>query len=295
MKSELSAMDKKAVMYGVLALVILLIIAFVIKPLATGQPVNIGLPSSATPVPTPLIPLNPSGTVGTNGVPVTPLQSQSQTLVATTVSTPVPTWNAQVKDVGFVDPSTYGLTTNQTYPNSTRIDSVSPVVNMTSYATFSGALSGTTQIMYIPFPYWELWYTVDPQPERKTTQVSITPTLGSGASASGISGSYTTVKPQFTLQVMDANDPNRIVRVISPPGGIDLNLWMGVAPTTPANSVLKQRPTAAQTIDPKTLDPRPWKEKFFEGQKDYYFIINSQNLKSYKIDIKVPTKYIGQY
>nr|WP_319375588.1 hypothetical protein [uncultured Methanoregula sp.] len=288
-------MDKKAVMYGILALVILLIIALVIKPIATGQPVNIGLPSSATPVPTPLIPLNPSGTAGTNGVPVTPLQSLSQTPVSTTVSTPVPTWNAKVKDVGFVDPSTYGLSTNQTYANSTRIDSVSPVVNMTTYATFSGALSGTTQIMYIPFPYWELWYTVDPQPERKTTQVSITPTLGSGASASGVSGSYTTVKPQFTLQVMDANDPNRIVRVISPPGGIDLNLWMGITPTTPANSILKQRPTAAQTLDPKTLDPRPWKEKFFEGQKDYYFIINSQNLKSYKIDIKVPTKYIGQF
>jgi hypothetical protein len=169
---------------------------------------------------------------------------------------------------------------------------------MTTYATFSGKYSGTTQIMYIPFPYWELWYTVDPEVEQKSAKVEVTQAkgdYGAGSSSSGISGSYTSVKPQFTLQVMDANDPNRIVRVITPPGGIDLNLWLGIAPTTPSSSILKTRPSSDYTTSIKNTDPRPWKEKFFEGQRDYYFIINSQNLKSYKIDIRVPTKYIGQY
>jgi hypothetical protein len=166
---------------------------------------------------------------------------------------------------------------------------------MTTFASFSGKSSGTTQILKIPFPYWELWYSVDPMVEQKITTVTITPTRGQGVSASDIVGSYSALQPQFTLQVMDANDPNRIVRVITPPGGIDLNLWLGVAPTTASSAILRPRPSYDMVSTTPNIDPRPWKEKFFEGQRSYYFIINAQNLKSYKIDIRVPSKYIGQY
>jgi hypothetical protein len=69
---------------------------------------------------------------------------------------------------------------------------------------------------------------------------------------------------------MDANDPNRIVRTITPPGGLDLTLW-------------------------KESDPRPWKEKFYEGQKNYFFIITTQSLSSYSIEIRVPADYLGKY
>jgi hypothetical protein len=284
-------MDKKDIMYGVLALVIILVIALVIKPLATGQPVNIGLPVSETPAVATDLP-NDSNIPGKSGV----IGTIPVTRIVTTISTPptpVPTWNQEVKDVGFVNPETYGITTSQTFLNSTRIDRVAPNTSMTTYAKFSGSTSGTTQIISIPFPYWELWYSVDPVAEPKIVTVIITPTQGKGVSASEISGSYSTVKPQFTLQVMDADDPNRIVRVITPPGGIDLDLWLGIAPTTAASSSLKTRKTT--TNEEKVTDPRPWKEKFFEGQRDYYFIVTSQNLKSYTIDIRVPTQYIGKY
>jgi hypothetical protein len=288
-------MDKKDIMYGVLALVIILIIALVIKPLATGHPVNIGLPSSETPKITPTILFNNSDNSTTSGVVVPISASPTLLQIPTSAPTPTPTWNNQVNTVGFVDPSTYGLSQNQTFANSTRIDSIAQNTSMTTFATFSGKTSGTTQIIKIPFPYWELWYTVDPVAEQKLTTVTVTATRGSGFSSSDIAGSYSVIKPQFTLQVMDANDPNRIVRVITPPGGIDLNLWLGVTPTTVASGGLRPRPTSDNNNNAKIIDPRPWKEKFFEGQRSYYFIINAQDLKSYKIDIRVPTRYIGQY
>jgi len=286
-------MDKKDIMYGVLALVIILVIALVIKPLATGQPVNIGLPASATPTITPAISYNNPN--NTNGGGIIPLPT-SRTITPT--PTPVPTWNAKVQTVEFVNPSTYGISMNQTFANGTRVDSIPQYVNMTTFASFSGQKSGTTQIIKIPFPYWELWYTVDPMTEKTYTTVAVTPAkgqYGAGVSASDIEGSYTSVRPQFTLQVMDADDPNNIVRVITPPGGIDLDLWLGKEPTTVSSPFLKARQTTDYKPDEKTLDPRPWKEKFFEGQRNYYFVINAQSLKSYKIDIRIPTKYVGQY
>jgi hypothetical protein len=293
--SYCSVMDKKDIMYGVLALVIILIIALVIKPLATGHPVNLGLPASETPKTTPIISLNNSDTAAMSGVVVTPSYSPALLQKPPSTATPVPTWNATIQNVGFVNPSTYGLSTNQTFANSTRVDSVIQNTSMTTFATFSGKTSGTTQIIKIPFPSWELWYTVDPVAVQKLTTVTVTPTHGSGASSSDISGSYSITNPQFTLQVMDANDPNRIVRVISPPGGINLNLWLGVTPTTVSSGGLKHYQSIVDAKTTLNTDPRPWKEKFFEGQKSYYFIIDAQNLNSYKIDIRVPTKYIGQY
>lgn len=288
-------MDKKDIMYGVLALVIILVIALVIKPMATGHPVNIGLPSPETPQPTTAVLPNSSNNSTNGGVAVMVSSSPNFTTRPTAPPSPTPTWNTQVKTVEFVDPSTYGISTNQTFMNGTRIDSIPQNTSMTTFATFSGKNSGTTQIMKVPFPYWELWYTVDPIAEQKTTTIAMTPTQGSSYAPSFISGSYSSVRPAFTLQVMDADDPNRIVRVITPPGGIDLNLWLGVTPTTPSSSRLKPRPSYNEISKTTVTDPRPWKERFFEGQRNYFFIINAQNLNSYKIDIRVPTKYIGQY
>jgi len=288
-------MDKKDIMYGVVALVIILVIALVIKPLATGHPVNIGLPSSATPTPTLTVLSDRSNATHTGVTAMPGLSPVSVTSSPATPPPPTPTWNTQVKTVDFVNPSTYGISMNQTFSNGTRVDSIPQNLSMTTFATFSGQNSGTTQIMNIPFPYWELWYTVDPIADQKLTTVAITPTEGSGIASSFISGSYSSVRPAFTLQVMDGDDPNRIVRVITPPGGIDLNLWLGIKPTTAESSRLKPRPSYSEDTNKGSIDPRPWKEKFFEGQRNYYFIINAQNLKSYKIDIRVPTKYIGQY
>ena len=51
------------------------------------------------------------------------------------------------------------------------------------------------------------------------------------------------------------------------PGGLDSSLWT-------------------------ESDPRPWKEKFYEGQHNYYFVINTQALSSYTIEIRVPANIV---
>lgn len=280
-------MDKKDITYIIAAFCIILIIAFIVKPLATGQPVNTGL-SAATTVPpteTPRV-IYTTLTIITS-VPTTP------------PPTPVPTWNQKVQTIGFVNPSTYGLANNQSLPQGVPINATQPDNNFTVYATITGKYSGTTQIVTIPFPFWELSYTITPAPgsQNAVSSFALTPTYGSGASMSGVQGSYSTVQPQFSMQVMDASDPNRIVRTITPPGGIDFNLWNGVAYDTPAvtTTTFSKYGAVSPTPTSPATDPRPWTEKFYEGGRGYYFIVNSQNLGSYTIKILVPTRYLGKY
>jgi len=290
-------MDKKDIMYIAVALVIVLVIALVIKPLATGQPINMGLPVPTTTQPVIDIPeQSPGEYIQSHMTTATP--------VPTTSPTPVPTWNpGAAKPVEFVDPSTYGLSSNESTVSGTRINATTLNTSMTTFATISSSTGkgGTTKIMYIPFPYWELEYTVTPTGELKPTKedvVTVTPTEGSEGvsySHSGISGSYSTAAPQFTIQVMDGNDPNRIVRTITPPGGINLDLWTGVYKEVEAEKTLRPHQKATMDPDFEAVDPRPWTEKFYEGQRNYYFVITTQSLDSYSLTIKIPTRYIGKY
>jgi hypothetical protein len=68
---------------------------------------------------------------------------------------------------------------------------------------------------------------------------------------------------------MEAGNSSRLVRTVTPMGSIDPALW-------------------------KDNDPRPWKEKFLEGQKSYYFIIKAGGITSYSLDIRVPNNYLGK-
>jgi len=287
-------MQKQDILSLVLALVVVIAIAFVIKPIATGQPINIGIPQNFTIIPVqttsiitiaPTLPTSLATVVSvTTATKLTPISSPS----------PVPTWNgSSPQKIQFVNPSNYGLNLSNystIAPNYPYSNSMSRA-NLTKFATFSGQYSGTTQIVNVPFPYWELWYTVEPVPEpiRSNIQTQstsspgyvLTPTLGQGPSASGYQGSYSTAMPTLTIQVVDANDTSRIVREISPPGGIDPTLW-----TTDI--------TSKTGVSVKATDPRPWKETFYEGYHSYYFVITATILKSYKIDIMIPSSYIGK-
>jgi hypothetical protein len=278
-------MDKQDMMYLAAALVLVLIIALVIKPMITGHPVNTGIAVATT---TPL-PVTPQNTI----IAKTPVVPTATSRIPTPPPTPVPTWNPNVtQTVAFVNPSTYGVSFNQSMPGGTRIESIPYDTNMSTFATIasSNGSSGTTGIMYIPFPYWELWYTVDPagpvggKGQSLSSSTVTGPTLGtmkgSGSSQTVIQGSFSVTNPQFTINVMDGNDPNRIVRTITPPGGLDSSLWVT---TTDTNGNIL------------STDPRPWVEKFFEGQRNYYFIITTHSLNSYSIQIRVPTRYIGKY
>lgn len=280
-------MDKKDVMYLVAALALVLVIALVIKPVVTGQPLATGIPPISTTIEiTTLIQTYPA---------ITTMASSSLTPYLTTIPSPSPAWNpGAVQTVVFVDPSKYGLSTNDTALKGTRIDAPSLNNSMTTFASFGSSLgaSGTTNIMYVPFPYWELEYTVEPASALTQGKFEITPTQGSGIAHSGIEGSYSTVKPEFSIQVMDGDDPNRVVRTITPPGGIDVNLWTG-GKSDGGDYPTRTSRYASQVIPVITpTDPRPWTEKFYEGQRNYFFIITAKGLTSYSLKINIPTRYI---
>jgi hypothetical protein len=278
-------MEKQDILYGALALVIILVVALVIKPMATGEPIDIGLPTPA-PVETP-----------PPDVPVpeyTPVVITTQVIMPpTTIPTPTPrpTWDPGMSSIEFVDPSQYGVSFNQSLPGGTRFDNTPLDTRLTTLGTITGRYSGTSQTIYMPYPYWELWYTVEPsgslagKGQSMSTSTVTGPKLsgikGSGSSQTVMQGSYSVTIPQFSVQVMDGNDPNRIVRTITPPGGIDKDLWSG-------------KTTESEDSDTSITipDPRPWKERFFEGERNYFFIINAQTLDSYTIEFKVPTRYL---
>lgn len=282
-------MDKKDIMYIVGGLCIILIIALVIKPVMTGQPINTGIPVATT-TPPPIV------TIALNASAITPVITPIRPITTAPTPTPVPTWDASVKGITFVDPSTYGVSFNQSLPQGTRIDNIPLNTSMTSYAKIDGKYSGTTQTINIPFPYWYLVYTITPTAKLQPgKQAEVVATKGIGYSHSGVQGSYSGTKPEFNIQVMDASDPNRIVRTISPPGGIDLDLWLGKMSTVNPATTLNRNQKATVESGTVYVDPRPWTEKFYEGQRGYYFIIKTQNIDSYSLDIKVPTQYIGKY
>ena len=52
---------------------------------------------------------------------------------------------------------------------------------------------------------------------------------------------------------------------VEPPGGLDKTLWQKSG-----------------------IDPRPWKQKFYEGNKEYYLVITAKHLTSYTIEARVP-------
>jgi len=260
-------MEKEDYQWLVLALGILLVVGIIIKPALTHEEPNFQIPQfPALPplrMPTPLAVVTTQPvTIGTTQ-PVRTIQTTTMAIpaVPTTTTEPVPTAslvrNGSKQTVEFVDPGTYNVNLTSFVPrNLSQTQSPYRTTDYTSLLTspISGQYSGTTQVIDIPFPYWELWYTVETASSDLRAQ-------------SEALSSYSTVLPSFSIDVVDADNPSSIVRTITPVGNLDPFLW-------------------------KTDDPRPWKEKFLEGNKRYYFIIKANTLSSYSIDIKVPTSYL---
>ena len=266
-------MEKRDVAIVIIGIAIVMVLAFIVKPVITGKPVDLSvpfpsLPGQATPVPTQA----PVGTIPVASA-VTPARANTtvSTPTPTKTPTPVPTWNGQSKDLGFVDPAKYGTPSADQMPalHGTILNDTQPAVDeMVTYATIKGQYPGTTDTLHIPFPHWQLVYTVDPWAETF---------VGNGSSqAAGVADSFgTEVFPSFSITVKDADQPNRTIRVITPAGGLDANLWsQGTG-----------------------YDPRPWTEEFYSDMKDvnYYFVISTHMIHSYRIDILVPKQYIGKY
>lgn len=245
-------MEKQDIRYVILALSIVIILALVVKPAITGKPPNTGLPTVTTAVPT-QTPVNQSGanqalannnstnlvgnntSASTKGNGTPPLPAGLPFLPVTTAAA-TPATSFTPKSVAFVDPAKYNINVIDTYPtmNVPKPDGGADTTTRV-FATINGRWSGTTDVIHVPYPYFEIWYTL-------TTTVA--PDV---------------VVPKFSMQVVDAEDPNRFVRVITPPG----NSYGG-----------------------------PFVEKFFEGNHDYYFIINTKYIQSYSIEVRIPQKYL---
>jgi hypothetical protein len=256
-------MEKQDIRYVILALSIVIILALVVKPAITGKPANTGLPTVTPSVTalngtqTPATPSNQSGATnqtqvnnsnlsisgngtvtnnsgnGTVGNSTPPLPSglpyvPTAALTLSTSFTP--------KSVPFVDPARYNISVIDTTMtmNVPKPDGGADKTTKV-FATINGRWSGTTDVIHIPYPYFEIWY-------------SLTTTIAPDV-----------VVPKFSMQVVDAEDPNRFVRVITPPG----NSYGG-----------------------------PFVEKFYEGNHDYYFIINTKYIQSYSIEVRIPQKYL---
>ena len=263
-------MEKRDVLMVILGLVIVLVVAFVVKPAITGKQVDmsipVAIPGIATPTPTP-------GPVAADDSYARYKASQNLpqvTIVPTQTPTPVPSWNGQSKDLGFVDPAHYNLTPTPTPIPHTGIFSQTESESdpLITYVTIEGKDPGITQPISMPFPYWELRYTVNPY---DTTFIGTTENKAAGVASSV----GTEVFPSFTIQVVDADQPNRTIRTITPPGGLDAALWK----------------------KGKEYDPRPWVEKFYEGVENhkYYLVITPHMVHSYHIDVMVPERYVGKY
>jgi hypothetical protein len=140
-------------------------------------------------------------------------------------------------------------TTNPAPLTLTSVFSGSP--GLTTLISVSGKTGQTSDTFHVTGGYWEIWYTADPI------------TTGGQDSVSG-SGSNSAVFPLLQIQVIDKNS-DRLVATVEPPGGLDKTLWQKSG-----------------------IDPRPWKQKFYEGNKEYYFVITAKHLNSYTIEARVP-------
>jgi len=122
----------------------------------------------------------------------------------------------------------------------------------TTLISVTGQTGKTSDTFSVPGGYWELWYTADPLTSGGQNSVSA-------------SGSNSAVFPSLQIQVMDKTNADRLVASIEPPGGLDKTLWQKSG-----------------------IDPRPWKQKFYQGNREYYFVITARHLTSYTIEARIP-------
>lgn len=166
-----------------------------------------------------------------------------------------------------------------------------PAVNLKTFSTINGQYSQLSSPVFIPSKYWELWYTVD-LPENLQN-----PILEEVDEDENIVQSLSALNPYFKIIVknLDTNE----VKTIIPEGGLDPKVWKGTfgrgddeIPYKETYSGGKAELDEIKTEEGDEIqinwDPRPWKEKFFEGYHSYSVEVISQNIKSYQIEIKLP-------
>lgn len=349
-------MQKQDLVFFIAAIAIVILLAVVVKPIMNGEPVAI-LPQSSETRDVSNIPI-PSGAPS---APYTPIIASSQAGSAESSSS---SWDGVAKSVQFVDPSTYNIQFAQSKDFGFRMpgDEQYQKEEFVTYATIDGQWDATTQIIRIPFPYWDMKVSIESmgkvgnEDDDDKVIHNVTPpdqlmeeyqsgkiTLkeyqdrykyylehsGSGSSSSSSdSGSGSSgdtegffkskgeglgvevenqqfIIPSINIQVMDADKPDGIVYILN-------SRTEGVIPVNPPvdeedpDEKYNDKPEDVLVGEKKDKDkdkdiPAPtrknlneyyWQHRFYEGEGNYYFIINPNMLKSYKIEILVSTKFL---
>jgi len=170
-------MDKQDIMYLVAGIVIVLVLAFIVKPAITGEEVSLGLWDQGD-----------DAEVEAYEETMTATLEPLPTAPPVTTPVPTPTWSGDVESLSFVDPSIYDVEFATPKPVIEPPHSPPPVTNWTTYMTLEGTTSGTTGIFSIPYNKWRIKYSVTPMnPEFST----------------------------FDLEIRDAMNPNKFVGEIS--------------------------------------------------------------------------------
>ncbi len=125
------------------------------------------------------------------------------------------------------------VTTNQVPATTTSVFPESS--KFTTLVTVTGQSGKTSDTFFVPGGYWEFWYTADPL-------------ITGGQDSVSASGSNSALFPYLSIQVIDTKNSDRVLETVEPSGGLDKTLWVKSG-----------------------IDPRPWKQKFYEGNKEYQF------------------------
>ena len=149
-------MDKKDLAFFGAAILIVIIVALIGKPLMMGEPIPFLSPSE--PFVDPDEPLSIPSDLPT----LTPRPAE------TPLPPPTPTWDGIVKTVEYVDPSTYHIENPEKLAIGDQPTQYQQNRTMTTYAVIHGDASGVTEIVTIPSGYWEMHITFDPWTESPT-------------------------------------------------------------------------------------------------------------------------------
>ena len=294
-------MQKQDLAVFIVAISIVFILAFVIKPMMDGESVIPAQNSGTASLPSKIdIPK------GSSENPYTP------SVIMETNTTPTPVWDGTAQNVQFVDPSTYNIEWEgslKDFGYAIPADSEPESNEMVLYATINGQWDATTQIINIPFPYWEIDTRIkgigdvglDNNGDGDDDYVE--GFVASGGESLGVDPSNMhLIFPWINVQVMNADNPEGPVYILNTltEGPVPIEIDKSEASASKDNFPDQDddddnNDTDDEEIDTirrDNLDEYKWVHGFYEGAGNYYFIINPNMLESYTIDVYVPKKFL---
>lgn len=143
-------MEKRDIIVILAAIIVVFIMAVVVKPVITGQPV-IFLPESP-----PVTESSDYEIFPETPYTIAPVDTE---VVLTPEQTQIPEETQPISTATNVQAPTPTLTPMTWQPNP---DDPMPAIQMTNYAEIIGKYTGSTSPFRIPTPYWELHYNVTP-------------------------------------------------------------------------------------------------------------------------------------